>query len=474
MTSPVLSFFHTGTRKKEIFSPLEQGRVRMYTCGPTVYSYAHIGNFRTYVFEDLLRRTLEYFGYQVTQVMNITDVDDKTIRNAVAQGISLQEYVAPFLQAFYEDLDALHIQPAQHFPAATDYIRQMVQVIQDLLDKKIAYRGGDGSIYFAIDRFPAYGCLSHLPQQSLQAGASNRVASDEYEKEHAADFVLWKQHDPKRDGQIYWESPFGPGRPGWHLECSTMAMHLLGKTIDIHCGGVDNIFPHHENEIAQSEAYSGKPFVRYWMHAEHLIVDGKKMSKSLQNFYTLRDLFAKGYSGIQVRYLLLQTHYKTPLNFTFAGLDGARESIHRLQMCVTRLQGIHGVPETEELTPLLQKTEDLFGSSLADDLNISAALAAIFDLVRELNSKMDAQAVGTKEAHLALQFFQRINRILDVLSFEDPEKDIPLRVRQWAQERWEARKTKDWKQADLLRDRIQEQGYLIEDTPMGPRLKKME
>jgi cysteinyl-tRNA synthetase len=354
----------------------------MYTCGPTVYNFAHIGNFRTYVFEDLLRRAIKFFGFQLTQVMNLTDVDDKTIRGAIANNVSLDDYTQPYKEAFFEDLKALNIEPAEHYPAATDYIPDMIQMIETLLAKGVAYRGGDGSIYYAISKFPRYGCLSHLHLDELQAGASERVASDEYEKEHVADFVLWKHYDPERDGQIYWESPFGPGRPGWHLECSAMAIKILGETIDIHVGGVDNMFPHHENEIAQSEACSGKPFVKLWMHAEHLVVDHKKMSKSLGNFYTLRDLLNKGYTGTQVRYLLLQTHYKTQLNFTFQGLEAAKSALQRLNDFIQRLQEVDTRESGGQMEGLCHKALEEFADALADDLNISSALAVIFDFVR--------------------------------------------------------------------------------------------
>ncbi len=377
-----LTLYNTASRQKESLVPLQDRHVRMYTCGPTVYNFAHIGNFRTYVFEDLLRRAIKFFGFQLTQVMNLTDVDDKTIRGAIANNVSLDDYTQPYKEAFFEDLKALNIEPAEHYPAATDYIPDMIQMIETLLAKGVAYRGGDGSIYYAISKFPRYGCLSHLHLDELQAGASERVASDEYEKEHVADFVLWKHYDPERDGQIYWESPFGPGRPGWHLECSAMAIKILGETIDIHVGGVDNMFPHHENEIAQSEACSGKPFVKLWMHAEHLVVDHKKMSKSLGNFYTLRDLLNKGYTGTQVRYLLLQTHYKTQLNFTFQGLEAAKSALQRLNDFIQRLQEVDTRESGGQMEGLCHKALEEFADALADDLNISSALAVIFDFVR--------------------------------------------------------------------------------------------
>jgi len=340
-TTP-LKLYNTASRQKETLVPLYDWHVKLYTCGPTVYHFVHIGNFRTFIFEDLLRRVIKFFGFKLTHVMNLTDVDDKTIKGAIAKGVKLDEFTEPYKKAFFEDLEILHIEKAEFYPAATAYIQEMIGMIQVLLDKDVAYKGGDGSVYFSINKFPHYGCLSHLNLDELKTGASERVVSDEYEKDHAADFVLWKHYEAERDGKIFWESPFGPGRPGWHLECSCMAIELLGETIDIHVGGVDNMFPHHENEIAQSEAYSGKTFAKIWMHAEHLLVDGKKMSKSLGNFYTLRDLLDQGFNGQQIRYLLLQTHYKTQLNFTFQGLEAAKSSLQRLHDFIQRLNEMEG------------------------------------------------------------------------------------------------------------------------------------
>lgn len=467
-----LNFYNTAMRQKETFVPLEGRLVRMYTCGPTIYNFAHIGNFRTYVFEDLLRRTLKFFGYQVTQVMNLTDVDDKTIKGAIARKVSLHEFTEPFKEAFFEDLKTLCIEPVEHYPAATDYIPEMIAMIEKLLAKGIAYAGGDGSIYYAIQKFPRYGCLSHLHLGDLQAGASERVANDEYEKDNVADFVLWKNYDPERDGGIFWESPFGPGRPGWHLECSAMAMNILGETIDIHVGGIDNMFPHHENEIAQSEACSGKPFVKLWMHAEHLVVDGKKMSKSLGNFFTLRDLLAKGYTGPQVRYLLLQTHYKTQLNFTFQGLDGTKSALQRLNDFIQRLNEIESANEGGKAEGICERTLEIFAGALADDLNISAALAALFDFVREINALCDAGQVSAAEAKKVLSFMRRVDSVLGFLSFEKNEPEIPADLQDAFERRLQARQDKNWKLADELRDFIQNRGYVIEDTPNGARLKK--
>lgn len=466
-----LKLYNTLTRNKEPFTALTDNQVRMYTCGPTVYDFAHIGNFRTYVFEDLLRRTLQLFGFQVTQVMNLTDVDDKTIKGAIAKNISLDDYTQPFKKAFFEDLKTLDIQRVEHYPAATQFIPQMIKMIQELLRKEVAYKGGDGSVYFAIQRFPRYGCLSHLHLDELQAGASERVHSDEYDKESVSDFVLWKHYDPARDGKIYWESPFGPGRPGWHLECSTMAMQLLGETIDLHIGGVDNIFPHHENEIAQSEACSGKPFSRFWMHSEHLVVDNKKMSKSLGNFYTLRDLLKRGYTGLQVRYLLLSTHYKTKLNFTFQGLDAAKHSLQRLNDFIGRLIAVNSVERTGKADALVEQAVALFKENLGDDLNISAALAVVFDLLREVNGLIDDQALGQGDAKMILDRLRGFNEVLAILNF-DVQADVPPEILQALEERGKARQEKNWKRADELRALIESQGYVIEDSSRGVTVKK--
>jgi cysteinyl-tRNA synthetase len=467
-----LWLYNTATRQKEQLVPLQGDHVKLYTCGPTVYNTAHIGNFRTYVFEDLLRRAIKFFGFKITQVMNLTDVDDKTIRGAIAQNVSLDKYTQPFKDAFFEDLKTLHVEPAEFYPAATDYIAEMIQMIEILLDKGVAYRGGDGSIYYAIHQFPRYGCLSHLCLDDLQAGASERVATDEYEKENIADFVLWKSYDETRDGQIYWESPFGPGRPGWHLECSAMAMKILGETIDIHVGGVDNMFPHHENEIAQSEACSGKQFVKLWMHAEHLLVDYKKMSKSLNNFYKLQDLLDKGYLGTHVRYLLLQTHYKTQLNFTFQGLDAARNSLQRLNDFIQRLYFIENSESNHQTEELSQQMLIRFTEALADDLNISVALAAVFDFVREMNGLCDVHQVSQADAHQVVALMKRIDSVLGLLTFKKQEESIPQELQEAFERRLDARKEKNWKLSDELRDFIYQKGYLIEDAPTGTRLKK--
>jgi cysteinyl-tRNA synthetase len=467
-----IKLFNTESREKEVLNPLEDHHVKMYTCGPTVYNYAHIGNFRTYVFEDLLRRTIQFFGLKITQVMNLTDVDDKTIKGAIQQNVSLDEYTLPYKEAFFNDVRTLGIEPAEHYPAATEYINEMIDVIQVLLDKGFAYKGNDGSIYYSIHQFPKYGCLSHLNLSDLKAGASERVASDEYDKEHIADFVLWKKYDPQRDGKIYWESPYGKGRPGWHLECSVMAMKILGPTIDIHVGGIDNMFPHHENEIAQSEAYSEKPFVKIWMHSEHLVVDNKKMSKSLGNFYTLRDLLNKGYTGPQIRYMLLQTHYKTQLNFTFEGLEAVKNSLQRLNDFIQRLYEVENSSSQNSIEPLINKALQNFSQALADDLNISVALAAVFELMHEVNGRRDKNALSREEAQQIIDCLKKMDRVLGFLSFEKQVEEVPQELQNALERRIQARKDRNWALADELRDFITNRGYTIEDTANGQRLKK--
>lgn len=467
-----LHLYNTETRKKEIFQPLaSNNHVKMYTCGPTVYNYAHIGNFRTYIFEDFLRRTLKFFGYQVTQVMNLTDVDDKTIRGAIESNQSLLDYTQPYKNAFFVDIQTLGIERAELYPAATDYIPHMIDFIQKLLDKGVAYKSNDKSIYCSIDKCAHYGRLSHLKLEDLQICA--RVANDEYEKENIGDFVLWKAYDPERDGHIFWESPFGPGRPGWHLECSTMAMALLGDTIDIHMGAVDNIFPHHENEIAQSEAYSNKPFVRYWLHSEHLIVNHKKMSKSLGNFYTLRDLLKKGFNGMEVRYMLMHTHYRTQLNFTFEGLEGAKVSLARLNDFILRMQELSNLKEKPSAIarPILKKTIQAFSEALADDLNVSKALAAIFDMMHGINILYDQGQLLPGDAAEVVYVMQGFNRVLGVFTLGIDEKP-PAYLEEMLHNREKARQEKNWQLADQLRHEILASGFEIEDTPKGPRLKR--
>ena len=406
---------NTLTRRIEEIHPREgKGRsLTLYTCGPTVYAYAHIGNFRAYVFEDLLQRHLQERGFAVHRVMNLTDVDDKTIRGAHAAGIALGDYTRPFKEAFFEDAKTLRLLPAESYPAATDpeQIARMIAMIGTLVERGHAYHAEDGSVYFRIASFPAYGKLAHVDLEGQRPG--QRVASDEYEKEAVADFALWKAWVPE-DGAVGWESPWGKGRPGWHIECSAMATGLLGETIDIHCGGIDNIFPHHEAEIAQCEcAGHGKaPFVRYWMHCAHLMVEGSKMAKSAGNFFTLRDLLEKGWSGREVRYALITTHYRGSLNFTFDGLAAARTALGRLDAWRERLTETAGA-ESEAEAP--DASTEGFFAALDDDLNISGALAVLFETLRQSNRRMDQGYEGSltpKQARGLLQWLARVDGVL--------------------------------------------------------------
>lgn len=457
-----MRFFNTMTRQKDEFEPLREGHVGLYTCGPTVYDFAHIGNWRTYLFEDFLRRHLEYRGLNVTHVMNLTDVDDKTIRGSTAKGISLNEYTAPFIKAFYEDRDALNVLPAHVYPRATEHIPDMLELINKLLAKGIAYRAEDGSIYYDITKFPEYGKLSHFRIKDLMAGA--RVKSDEYEKAQVSDFALWKAWD-EADGAVFWETEFGRGRPGWHIECSAMSSKYLGETFDIHTGGVDNIFPHHENEIAQSEGANGKTFVRYWLHSEHLLVDGRKMSKSFGNFYTLRDLMNRGHDPMEFRYFVLGAHYRTKLNFTWKALESAKAALDNLYEFMGRLnkERSSGLEETVEQAKLA------FGEAMDDDLNTPAALATVFGLVRTVN----AQGEGGSEVWEAMADFDRVLGLRLVERAKPLTVEIPDDILALVEEREKARKMKDFETADRIRSELVNAGYIVEDTPQGPRVKQV-
>jgi cysteinyl-tRNA synthetase len=458
-------FYNTYSRQLEDFRPLDPAGklVRLYTCGPTVYNYAHIGNFRAYVFEDLLQRHLEARGFDVSRVMNLTDVDDKTIRDSRKAGRRLNDFTQIYKDAFFTDLDALHIKRAQHFPAATDYVPRMIEMIVDLERKGIAYQADDRSVYFRLAKFPAYGKLAHLNLDELRP--SGRVSSDDYEKESVGDFALWKAWD-ENDGDVKWDSPWGPGRPGWHIECSAMATALLGDELDIHCGGVDNIFPHHEAEIAQSECCTGKTFTRYWLHCAHLMVDGQKMAKSLGNFYTLRDLLEKGWSGREVRYALLTVNYRLPLNFTFDGLAAARAALARVDEWVARLTDYSQLPPAGPHIVLSSDVESFF-ECLDDDLNISGAMGAFFDLVRESNRAMDANELPATQAGEILGGWGRINQ---VLVLEKELRAIPAEVLALLEQRQAARAAKDWAASDRLRDEIATLGWVVKDTKDGPKL----
>jgi cysteinyl-tRNA synthetase len=464
--TPSICFFNTLTRRKETFKPLEPGKVGMYTCGPTVYDYAHIGNFRAFLFEDLLKRWLEYRGYSVTHVMNLTDVDDKTIRGSQKQRIPLKQYTEHYANAFFEDIQKLNVKPATHYPKATDHISDMVALVKTLIAKGYAYKSQDGSIYYAISKFKNYGKLSHINVQALQAGA--RVKTDEYTKEEAQDFALWKAWT-QEDGDVFWETELGKGRPGWHIECSAMSMRYLGETFDIHCGGIDNMFPHHENEIAQSEAATGKKFVNYWLHNEHLLVEGRKMAKKLGNFYTLRDLLGKGYDPIAIRYLLLSTHYRQQFNFTFEGLDAAKSAIERLRNFMRRLQDAEGKGSGGKVAELLREVQAGFGCAMDDDLNVSVALGALFDFVHEVNVLLDDDAVSRNEADEVYAVMKRFDTVLAVIGEVEAEEALPKEAEELIRKREEARKAKDWATADVLRVRLKEMGVVVEDTSQGVR-----
>ena len=460
-----LRFRNSLTRSKEEFRPIESGKVRMYTCGPTVYNFASIGNFRTYMFEDLLRRYLKYKGYDVVQVMNLTDVDDKTIRDSQAQGVPLKEYTKQFVDAFFTDLDTLGIERAEHYPAATDHVEEMVAIIKKLIDNGLAYEI-DGNWYYRISAFPDYGKLAHIDIGELKAGA--RVAADEYEKDSVSDFALWKAWDEK-DGDVFWETELGKGRPGWHIECSAMSMKYLGEHFDIHTGGVDNLFPHHENEIAQSEGANRCKFVNYWLHSEHLIVDGRKMSKSLGNTYILSDILEKGYSAKAVRYLLLATHYRQQLNFTFAGVEAAGKALERYNDFMTNLASYEGGQSSGEGPGLVEKARRAFEEALDDDLNISGALGAVFDFVRDINRLAAENKLSADERDQALVAIRGFDSVLNLGIEQD---DIDSEVESLIEKRQKARKDKAFALADKIRDDLLARGIVLEDTPQGVRWKR--
>ena len=462
-----LRFYNTMSRKKEDFEPIEAGKAGLYTCGPTIYNYAHIGNFRAYVFEDLLKRYLRFRGYQVRHIMNLTDVEDKLIRTCRETGEPLKAVTSRYAQAFFEDIATLGVVPADEYPAATDHIPEMIEMIKALREKGHTYES-EGNIYFRLATFPGYGRLSHMDLDQLRQGASGRVDSDEYEAEDARDFALWKAWD-QDDGEVYWETELGKGRPGWHIECSAMSMKYLGSSFDIHCGGVDNIFPHHENEIAQSECTTGQPFSKYWMHCAHLVVEGKKMSKSLGNFYTLRDLTAKGIDPLAIRWVLVATHYRQPNNFAFDAIDAANQSLHRIRDFRVRLESVQGGDGS--LDTECTACEDAFIHAMDDDLNISGALAAVFDFIRDVNKRLDENTVSADGARQALDLLDRLDTVTGIFA-PAAEEEAPQDVIDRVMQRQQARRDKDFAKADALRDELIAEGWVIEDTPDGPRVKR--
>lgn len=468
----MIKFYNSLTRQKEEFKPMNEKEVGMYSCGPTVYNYAHIGNFRAYIFSDLVRRVLEDYGYNVKLVMNLTDVDDKTIRNSKENHISLNEYTKKYKEAFFEDIKTLRIKPATVNPSATEHIKEMIDIIK-LLEKNGHTYEADGSIYFKISTFPEYGELANLDKQELKEGASGRVSSDEYDKENASDFVLWKAYT-EEDGDVYWDSPFGKGRPGWHIECSAMSCKYLGKHFDIHTGGVDNKFPHHENEIAQNEAAFNEKFVNYWLHCEHLIVDGEKMSKSKGNFYTLRDLLNKGLSAEAIRYSLMNSHYRKQLNFTIEGINQSQSAIDRVNDLIFRLKDVNKTDADDSaVMKELEEANKNFFESIYDDLNVSEALGVFFSFIKSINISFDSINVSSRDA--IIKFIDRVNNIINCFNMngeKEIESEDEEKINKLIEERTLAKKEKNYKRADEIRDELNSMGIEIMDTPNGVKWKR--
>ena len=472
-----LKLFNTLSRSVQEFAPLDPAgkRVGIYCCGPTVYDFAHIGNWRTFVFADLVRRTLEFSGYDVQHVMNITDIEDKIIKRVREQKTTLRAFTGPFETAFLDDLKALGCREPHVKPRATGYIPEIIALIEKLIARGVAYQAADGSVYFSITKYQGCGChygqLLKLNFDEMRAG--ERVSSDEYEKESVADFALWKARVPD-DGDVFWPSPFGEGRPGWHIECSAMSMKVLGESFDLHLGGEDLKFPHHEDEIAQSEGATGKPFVKFWLHGAHLLVEGKKMSKSLGNFFTLRDLLAKGFTGREVRYLLLTAHYRETFNFTLDGLTGAKSALARIDECVGKLRERAAEMLALEKDPGQNTGVSLlpaFTAALEDDLNISAAWGAVFEWVREINRRLAEHSLSPTAAETALLEWNKVDAVLGIGARNDIE--IPAEILALAEARTAAKQTKDFKRADAIRDELKAKGWVIEDSPKGIKLKKL-
>jgi cysteinyl-tRNA synthetase len=461
-----LQLYNTASHQLEPFSPMDGKTVRMYSCGPTVYNHVHIGNLRAFTFQDILRRYLRHSGYEMFQVMNITDVEDKIIRGAKANGQTIQEYTAEYARAFEEDCRTLRLERPEKITPATEHIPEMIEMIARLAENGHTYQS-EGSTYYRISTFEGYGKLSRLDVGGIKAGA--RVDQDEYEKDDARDFVLWKAAKPD---EPHWESPFGPGRPGWHIECSAMAMKYLGETFDIHTGGIDLVFPHHENEIAQAEGATGKPFVRYWIHAEHLLVDNQKMSKSLGNFYTLRDLTAQGYSPESIRYLLSSVPHRKQLNFTFDGLRAASTAIERLRNFARRIEtGSFAEGRNERIAELASEARKHFEAGMDDDLNTAQAQAAVFEFIRELNTLMDQGAFLAGNLADARGVLDLFDSIFDVLRADAAGHMPAEEIEKLIEERLAARKNHEWARSDTIRDALKARGVILEDTKAGTRWK---
>ena len=465
----VLKFFNSFGNKLEEFKPIKEGFVGLYTCGPTVYNFAHIGNLKCYTWEDLLKRYLLFKGYKVKQVMNYTDVDDKTIKGSINERLALSEYTTKYEAAFREDISKLNILPADIYCAATEHIPQMVALIQNLLNKGIAYKGEDGCIYFSIKKFPNYGKLAGIDPKQLKSGA--RIKQDEYDKEGVGDFALWKAWD-ENDGPVFWETPLGKGRPGWHIECSAMSVKYLGEHFDMHTGGIDNKFPHHENEIAQSEAASGKKFVNYWLHTAHLMVDGQKMSKSLGNFYTLRELLDKGLNAKAIRYVFINNNYRQQLNFTFESVNDSQKTIDGLQNFIERLRAVKESKNNDGVDLLAKKALDDFENAMDNDLNVPNAMMFVFDFVKKVNKMIDDNELGISGAKNAIDFLKKIDSVMGILDFSEKFFELTLEQSNLVEERIEAKKNKDWKKADELRDKLKSMGVALIDNKDGSSTAK--
>lgn len=466
-----MRIYNTLSRQVEEFIPLEGNKVRMYFCGPTVYDFAHIGNFRTFVMSDILHRYLKFRGYDVTFVMNLTDVDDKTIRGAMKEGISLKEYTDRYAKAFFEDLETMRIEKATYYPRATETINDIVEFIKVLMSKGHAYKTEDG-VYFDISSFKEYGKLSKLDKSNIKPGASGRVRVDEYSKEDIVDFALWKAWK-EEDGNVYWETEIGKGRPGWHIECSVMSTKYLGDTLDIHGGGVDLIFPHHENEIAQSECKTGKQFVRYWFHVEHLMINGRKMSKSEGNFFTLRDLVAKGYSPKAIRLVLISTHYRKPLDFTEEKVKQAESTVKNLELFIAKMKKV--LSKNNEIPPtkldIIENAKNKFVESMDDDLNVPEALGIVFSLISEFENT-NITAISSKEAEEILRFLADVKRVLDFFDMDIDE--VPQEALRMLEERENLRNNREFSKADEIRNRLTEMGYEVIDTKIGSIVVKFK
>lgn len=447
----MLQLYNTLSQKKEKFRPIKKTRVGLYACGPTVYDFAHLGNLRTYLFQDFLRRTLEYNGFRVKQVMNITDIDDKIIKRAKIENKSIKALTAFYLRYFLEDIKKLNIKTADVYPRATEHVKEMIILIKRLLKRGFAYQGKNGSIYFSIAKFKNYGRLSNLNRRSLKIGV--RIDADEYNKEEAQDFVLWKIHQPD---EPYWTSPFGNGRPGWHIECSAMSMKYLGPTLDIHSGAVDLVFPHHENEIAQSEGTTNKKFVNFWLHAEHLLVNNRKMAKSLNNFYTLRDLLHRGFNPLSFRYLALTANYRSKLNFTWEAIQSAENSLNNLHNEIIRLKLQEKQPVNSD-KKLSEKYQRLFLKTLNNDLNLPEALAILWTVIKD-------PGLSPKQKIALINRFDKVFG-LNLAHIKTPP--LPQKIKQLAAAREQSRINQQFIQSDRLRKKIESLGYKIEDTPNG-------